>query len=194
MSVEECNPPGAMTAAELNQWPALFKASIKAKYSMMAESILSKLDGGVVIESDSSGMGCMEQAGAIIGQAVELQSPSPHRCFEVHRCVRQRPAITPCAAMSGSREKALQAVSPTSSILLLPWPLCRALPVDGLPAAKRGALASVRILSRERSGEAMVEDLCTILEKTAVLPNGFCCTHDRACDLYSGAVCDSSGR
>ena len=41
-------------------------------------------------------------------------------------------------------------------------------------AGMRGALASERLLSRKCCGEAMVEEICVILEKATFLRKGLC--------------------
>ena len=104
----------APTVADLNQWPAHFLPS-GPKDIIMAESILSKLDGGVLTESDYSGTGCTEQAAAMIRQAVELQSLSPSRCFEVLWVCDSYPRcrhVLRCHA--AERERVASAFSPTS--------------------------------------------------------------------------------
>ena len=93
-------------------WPAHFLAIIRAKDSIVAESIWSKLDGGVVIESDYSGMRCMEQAAAMIRQTVELQSSSPRRCLEVHwMCATATRGAAMCFDVMQQREGIASAVS-----------------------------------------------------------------------------------
>ena len=99
MAVEEGKPPGRR-----RRWRSSISGQLTSQhpsgpsYIMMAESILSKLDLGFVKESDYSGMGCTEQAAAMMQQAVQLQSLSRRRGSEVHMGVRQRPAVLRCHA------------------------------------------------------------------------------------------------
>ena len=122
---------------------------------MMAESILSKLDLGFVKESDYSGMGCMEQAAAMVRQAVQLQSSSRRRCFEVHRVCDNDPRCCDVMQQSGSIASTLSSTSETGFISLS---ALQGVSRRWAAAATRGALASECLLSRKRSGEAMVEE------------------------------------
>ena len=144
MVVEEGEPSGPTTVAELNRWPAHLLASIRAKDSMMAEPILSKYDGGVVTGSDYSGMGCMEQASAMTQQAVEQHSPSPRCCFEVHWVCDNDPRCRHVLrSHAAEREHCKHSFSDIcdgidSSIL----PALQGASRRWAAAAKRGALAS----------------------------------------------------
>ena len=150
----------------------------------MAESILSKLDLGFVIESDYSGTGCMEQAAAMMRQAVQLQSPSRRRGFEVHLVCDNDPR---CCDIMQQRGSIASTVSPTFATRFISLSALQGVPRRWAAAAKRGALASESLLWRKRCGEAMVEEMCMIFEKATLLRKGFYCAHDRECVLYSGA-------
>ena len=50
-------------------------------------------------------------------------------------------------------------------------------------AARRGAVASERLLSSKRCGEAMVEEMCMILEKVIFLRKGI------VADMIGNAIC-----
>ena len=163
----------------------------QGKGSIMAESIWSKLDGGVVIESEYSGMGCMEQAAAMIRQAVELQSPSPRRCFEVHRVCDSDPRcrhVLRCHA--AEREHWKHSFSDICDQIdpLVFGRLAGRFSSMGCRGEAGVHLHRKSLLSRKCCGEAMVEEMCMILEKATFLRKSFCGTHDRECDLHSGAT------
>ena len=145
----------------------------------MAESILSKLDDGVVIGSDSSGVGCMEQAGAMIRQAVELQSLSlPRRDFEVHWVCDNDPRcrhVLPCHA---AKRESKHCKHRFSDICL---------------GRFAGRFSSMRGAHLHRNGCFRASVVVTpwwrrcawSWRKGIYFRKGFCCTHDRECDLYS---------
>ena len=193
---------GPRTLAEFNDWPAYFVSKLSDSGSDLLAEVMHKTELGVQIQSDYSGMGCVEQACAMLRTHTDTL-PMPgldselvnRRNFTVHRVCDVDPKCryvlrnhVPCAEHCQHSFADICSRIDTATLSMLQTIEKRwnehlndfwAVVGDTNRKVEQRAIAKM-------CGEAMCQEMIRALDTAGDSiwnDEGFCCTHDRMCPI-----------